>query len=71
MSALAIIQALLSFATQAPAYITEIVALINAIKADLAQQDLAVLEAELTTLRASMPAEMAAVDAALDAAAQR
>lgn len=70
MDWMALIDLLIKAATTIPVLWAQIKPLIDEVKLYLSTDDLAALEAKLAELRASMPAEMAAVDAALDKAAK-
>ena len=56
---------ILQLLTMAPQYITQIEALYEAAKGDLSSTDQATIDKALADIRAKMPADQAATDAAL------
>lgn len=65
-----ILDAILALLTQAPQAITEIMALYNAVKADLSSNDQATLDAAFATAKASDASDTAGADTALAAASK-
>jgi hypothetical protein len=61
---------LLALLTQAPQYVDQIEALYGAAKADLSTTDQAQIDQQLAAVRASMPAQEAQTEEALDNAAK-